>query len=283
MATTATPNLIRQQYGFASLPVDTTIASGDINTGDLVYMSTNSPPGIASFGSSLSMTAGLVTLLGQRCGVSRDTFPTSGGITTELNAFGVDFAGVFGFKGTSGDTYAQGDEVTIGADAQTVVKTSTLVQAAPTATATSTGGSWSWTGSHTVQVAILTSLGLSMASAATTVTGSSGNVIQVTPAAALPSWAKAFAVFVDGLLAGYQYNNSATNYTGPLTGGNVLPLPKSDALAIGYIDLLAVAPGAVASLAYTAGAPPYTGIAGSGNYSYPVRLYPYINGRYGLN
>ena len=226
------------------------------------------------------MTAALVTLLGQRCGVSRDTYPTSGGITAELNAFGVDFTGVFGFKGTSGDTYAQGDEVTIGADAQTIGKCATLVQAAPTATATGTDGTWT-AAVHKVQVAILSALGISKASAATSVTVGSTNHIVVTPAAALPSWGLAFAIYIDGVLAGYQYSNSATNYLGPATG-EIKPVPLTDALAIGYVDLLAVAPGAVAGLAYVAAPPPYSGIAGSGQ-GVPIRLYPYINGKPGIN
>jgi hypothetical protein len=262
------------QLGKFFLPLDLTVNSGAINAGDFAWWTGS---GIASFGAGLTMTSTLITRMLARLGVCSDTNPLSGGIANPLTVLGVAQSGKYGFSGTSGDTYSQFDEVTIGADAQTVVKTATLVQAAPTATAAGSDGTWS-AAVHTVQVAILSAAGLSRASAATNVTVSATNHITVTPAAALPAWGKAFAVYIDGLLAGYQATNAATNYLAPATAQSA-STPTTDALAVGYIDLPQGGRSAATSIAYSA-TPVVSGVAGG---VIPVRLYPHNGLRAGLN
>jgi hypothetical protein len=260
-ATTPTPGPIRHEL-FESRPyfVDTTVNSGYYNAGDLCYWT---GLGLASFGNGpLTLNAALVALLGKRLGVTKDTWPMSGGIIVPPQYAGIYQLGLFPFKSTSGDSYTNTAPVTIGADAQTI--TLAPVPAAPgaTAVASGTGGTWS-AAAHSVVYAYQTALGESTPSAATTVTTTSGqNIVVTLTSGYLPAYVTAINVYVDGIYAGSAPTTAAVTLAGPLTGiASTKTIPTSHALAIGVVELtLPIG---------ESGAPP--AIAGGSSVIVPVR------------
>jgi hypothetical protein len=129
MATTITANYVRSRLQTVALPIDTTVAAGVINSGDMVYWTQNNPGGAAS----LTTAGGSNTNAQYLVGVSRDTYPVpvaygiteSGaagnfpGVTTAATVL-LDVEGDFQFKTTNAQTYTPFSKVYLGADGQTV-------------------------------------------------------------------------------------------------------------------------------------------------------------------
>jgi len=221
-------------------PLDTTVNSGNINSGDLCYWTGN---GVASFGNGpLTFNNALVTLLEKILGVSRDTNPlTVGGIVGPIETVGVDHAGEFSLNTTSGDTYVWDSEVTIGTDAQTVTLASNYSPAAPTCALSTTAASainGLPNAQHGVALAWLTPLGWTTTGAATngatTLTTSGDPSISVT-VPAFPSYALACGIFVDGLLS--EVVTAAGTYTISGWSTALVAAPTENALAIGRVRL----------------------------------------------
>lgn len=214
-------------------PLDATVNSGNINSGDLCYWTGN---GVASFGTGLTLSTALLQNLQKILGVSRDTNPlTSGGINNAIETVGVDKLGEFTFNTTAGDTYVWDTEVTIGADAQTI----TVAPVGPTmvgSSASGTGGTWS-VGAHTITASLLTILGETAVGASQSVTVASGNNI-VTQTATVPAWALGVCFYVDGLFAGFSATGAAATLAGP--NANPRIAPTENALAIGRVRPLPV-------------------------------------------
>jgi len=116
MATVASNTKKRKQYGtHAAWPV---ASNATINQGDLlVHDDTNHVAALATNDASIA----------KLIGVAEESFPinslgTGDGSTRQLSVQ-VGWGDVYEFKTTSGDTYHDGDQVYIGADAQTVTNT----------------------------------------------------------------------------------------------------------------------------------------------------------------
>ena len=130
MATTIQANYVRSRLQTVALPIDTTVAAGVINSGDMVYWTQNNPGGAAS----LSTAGGSNTNAQYFVGVSRDTYPipVAYGITRVAGAAAtsrasrprrtvlLDVEGDFQFKTTNAQTYTPFSKVYLGADGQTV-------------------------------------------------------------------------------------------------------------------------------------------------------------------
>ncbi len=92
-------------------PIDTTVASGAINAGDMVYVTGNSPNGVASLNTPGTSNANAANF----CGVSRDTYPIpySDGLTETVTgpSCGFDVEGAFLFATHAADSFAPGTKV----------------------------------------------------------------------------------------------------------------------------------------------------------------------------
>lgn len=104
--------------------------AGQVNAGDMVYRTANG--GVASLNTPGVANANTASFLG----VAEETYPTVVGLgegvvigrplnDTHVVRIAIRTSGEFRFKTTPGDTYAPGDTVYLGLDAQTVQKTAT--------------------------------------------------------------------------------------------------------------------------------------------------------------
>jgi hypothetical protein len=132
---------------------------------------------------------------------------------------------------TPGDTYHPFDQVTVGANAQTVVKVSTVAPAAASAVGSGTGGTLS-TGAHTVQVGYYDHLGNVILSPASSVTITAGQTIVIT-SAAIPAWAFGAVAVVDGYLAGEITSGTSITVSAPPT--EPVPPAQIQSISIGMV------------------------------------------------
>jgi hypothetical protein len=247
-----------------ALPIDSTVAAGAINAGDMCYLTSNNA--LASYGAGLSFSATLIGLLKSFVGVSKDLNPLLGGISNPLIYAGVKVDGTFTFNTTASDTYNQGSQVTIGADAQTIQLAQNIAPAAPGSTAVNSGTGGTWTAAaHAVQYTWLTAIGETLPSTATSVTTTSGqNIVCTLTSGYLPAYVLGVCVYVDGIYAGFLPSTSAVTLAGPVTGSNasVRAVPLVSALTIGFVDLVTGS---------TAAAP---SVSGGSGVTVPVRIKP---------
>ena len=255
-ATTSQNNQYRVGQRLWPLPIDMSTNAGAINAGDLCYWTAT--PGVASFGSGLTMSAALIALLKNFVGVSKDQNPLTGGISNPLIYAGIQTDGTYALNTTAGDTYNEFSQVTLGTDAQTIQLAQNIAPAAPATTAVNsgTGGTWS-AAAHAVQYTWLTSIGETLPSAATNVTTTAGqNIVVTLTSGYLPSYVLGVCIYVDGIFAGFAPSTTAVTLAGPIVGSNasVRAVPLVSALTIGFVDLVTGSTAAAPSVAGGTGA-----------------------------
>jgi hypothetical protein len=179
---------------------------------------------------TLGTDANFLTKLANYMGISNTTVPLGYNPNDVLATGGIPsgYYGALGYEGikviqrciadlytTPGDTYKLWDQVTVGANAQTVVKVATVAPAVASAVASSTGGTLS-VGVHNIQVGYYDHAGNLILSPATTVTVASGNIVTIT-SAAIPAWASGAVAIVDGFVAGEITSGTSITVSAPPT------------------------------------------------------------------
>lgn len=131
MATTSTQNFVRSALTDRNFPIDTTVAAGVINQGDLCYWTGAGAASLSTPGASNANAANSIGVA-----VGQYPIPVAAGITESNSGGAVNFPtnptapvvriaveGEFQFKATNGQTFAPLAAVYLGADGQTVSTT----------------------------------------------------------------------------------------------------------------------------------------------------------------
>jgi hypothetical protein len=238
---------VRSLFGSVRRIIDAATQSGAINSGDFCY---DTGSGVASFGNGpITFNAAFIALLNKCVGISKDTnpLPPASGITNPIVYAGILNEGEFQIANTTAaDTISENDQLTIGADAQTLIKVANYVPAAPTVSASGASGVFpGGAGAYNVGLTWISLAGESTLGAVNSVTITGTQGISVTPPA-FPSWAIACNVYVQApapaglayLLAGTMFNVTPVvfnNYT--TAAAKVPPLMHFATIAVAKLPI----------------------------------------------
>lgn len=240
MGLALTNTRVRSALERTVLAVDTTVNSGTINPGDAVY---NTGVGAAQLQAPSGLTAAIVSEIAKFKGISQDAYPIpySDSLTETVTnpAVAVLVEGEFSFKTTAGDSLVPGSDVSIGADPQHVQLASNLAPAAPTCALSATAASATnglANAQHSVALTWITALGETAPGpatdgATTLTTGVDPSITVTVPA--LPVYALACGIYVDGLLADTATAAGGVTVSG--YSGSLNAAPLHSALAIGVV------------------------------------------------
>lgn len=179
-----------------------------------------------------AMSPAIITALKTFLGVSGTTAPTLywyGKLPDSATVY--THGSIVDLFMTVGDTYHAFDEVTIGADAQTITLVSNYAPALALPTASGTGATIP-TANHIASLSWITPIGDVPSAATAPIAVTLGqNVVVVIPA--IPAFASGAKVYLDGMFVGIAYVAGNFTISAPSTTG--IAQATTNALAIGHI------------------------------------------------
>jgi hypothetical protein len=225
------------------LPFDPTLsASNPLYEGDLVYWS---GLGILPINSgTLGTDTTFLAKMSKFMGMSKTTVPLGFNPNDVLAPGGIasGYYGALGYDGiqvvtrciadmftTVGDTYFPFDEVTIGANAQTIVKTATVAPNQPSLVSSGTGSTLT-VGAHTVKIGYFDNSGNIVYTKSQTQSTTSGQNIVAT-ITAIPSWAIGAVAVIDGNLGVPVYTGTVIT----ISAQSATPAPVNSTITVGTV------------------------------------------------